>query len=162
MVRRVENRPRSARYIPQSSDRKRFMTGRDFTSVKGIGPATAAALRAAGFDSVAAAAEADLEELVAIPGVGRARATRVIAAANSEVDPQSEVPEPDDEESEQRRRELKAKRKDLRKRLEMAVKQRDKIKSKPKNKKKRRKLKATIADLNRKLTRTQRKLDEIG
>lgn len=149
------------------------MTARDFTQVPSIGPATAAALRAAGFDSLNAIVDADLEKLAAVPGVGRTRARNLIAAA-AELAPLPVATEPggtdtgeadsnfsSSEErgaSKKRRKQLKAKRKDLRERLDKAVKARSKAKSK----KKRRKLKAAIADLEKKLAKAERKLSELG
>jgi len=49
----------------------------DLTTLDGVGPATAEALRAAGFDSVAAVRAASAEELTTTDGVGPARARRI-------------------------------------------------------------------------------------
>ena len=50
---------------------------RDLTDLDGVGPTTAEALRAAGFETVAAVRAATMEELTAADGVGPARAQRI-------------------------------------------------------------------------------------
>lgn len=50
---------------------------RDLTDLDGVGPTTAEALRAAGFETVAAVRAATMEELTAADGVGPAKAQRI-------------------------------------------------------------------------------------
>jgi NAD(P)-dependent dehydrogenase (short-subunit alcohol dehydrogenase family)/predicted flap endonuclease-1-like 5' DNA nuclease len=59
-------------------------TDRDLTDLDGVGPTTAEALRAAGFETVAAVRAATTGELTAADGVGPARAKRIKADAGED------------------------------------------------------------------------------
>ena len=66
--------------------------------LSGIGPATAAALREAGYDDVASIAAAKLEDLVAVKGFGETRAAAVRSEAQQQIapdaPPEAEEPKP--------------------------------------------------------------------
>ncbi len=57
------------------------MAGPQLTDIAGIGPAVAAALRAGGFKTVDAVAKATPTALIAIRGIGAAKARTVVASA---------------------------------------------------------------------------------
>jgi NAD(P)-dependent dehydrogenase (short-subunit alcohol dehydrogenase family)/predicted flap endonuclease-1-like 5' DNA nuclease len=57
---------------------------RELTALDGVGPTTAEALRAAGFESVADVRAASVADLTAADGVGPAKAQRIIADAGGE------------------------------------------------------------------------------
>lgn len=60
---------------------KKEEKGRDIAELPGVGPKTAASLRAAGFDSVTSIASASIEQLTDVKGIGKATADKLIGAA---------------------------------------------------------------------------------
>ena len=71
----------------------------NITDISGIGDATAQNMKAQGLDSVEAVAQATVEQLVAVPGIGTARAAALKGSARrllAEADAGTGAPSPED------------------------------------------------------------------
>ena len=111
------------------------------SQVKGIGPATEGNLAAAGFTTVKSLADATLEQLIAVPGFGNARANQVIEHARQllvqtptadEGAASGDAIDVADEKPKEKKKEKSGKKKDKKKK-EKAKKEKSK-KEKPKKK----------------------------
>jgi N utilization substance protein A len=57
----------------------------DLTAIEGVGPKTAEALKAAGYDTIEKVAAMSDEEILAVPGIGEKTAQKIIVAARAHV-----------------------------------------------------------------------------